>query len=75
MLILVAFVFLGVFVVLALLMFAGGSGASQRAKQTLSNLESALASMAPESRGQILDLRKNELLSAVPWPESLAAEC
>jgi tight adherence protein B len=64
---LVAFVFLSVFVVLALLMFAGGSGASQRAKQTLSNLESALAAITSESRDSIVDLRKNELLSAVPW--------
>ena len=64
---LVGFVFLSVFVVLALLMFAGGAGASQRAKQTLSNLESALATMTSETRDTIVDLRKNELLSAVPW--------
>jgi tight adherence protein B len=64
---LVVFVFLSVFVVLALLMFAGGAGASQRAKQTLSNLESALATMTSETRENIVDLRKNELLSAIPW--------
>jgi tight adherence protein B len=64
---LVAFVFLSVFVVLALLMFAGGAGASQRTKQTLSNLESALATMTSETRESVIDLRKNELLSAVPW--------
>jgi tight adherence protein B len=64
---LVVFVFLSVFAVLALLMLAGGAGASQRAKQTLSNLESALATMSSESRDSIVDLRKNELLSAVPW--------
>ena len=63
---LAAFVFLSVFAVLALLMFAGGTGASQRAKQTLSNLESALATMTSETRDNIVDLRKNELLSAVP---------
>jgi tight adherence protein B len=70
MLILVVVVFSGVFAVFALLMLAGGAGASQRAKQTLSNLESALASITQESRDQILDLRKNELLSAVPWLNS-----
>jgi len=53
--------------VLALLMFAAGAGSSQRAKQTLSNLESALATMTSETRDNIVDLRKNELLSAVPW--------
>jgi tight adherence protein B len=64
---LVAFVFLSVFAVLALLMFAGRAGASQRAKQTLSNLESAIAAITSESRDSIVDLRKSELLSAVPW--------
>ncbi len=66
----VVIVFVGVFAVFALLMMAGGVNASQRAKQTLSNLESALASITRESRDQIVDLRKNEMLSAVPWLNS-----
>jgi tight adherence protein B len=64
---LVVIVFIGVFAVFGLLMLAAGSGASQRAKQTLSNLESALASITQDSRDQIVDLHKNEMLSAVPW--------
>src|SRR6266702_346847 len=64
---LLGLVFASVFVVLALLMFASGAGASQRAKQTLAHLESALATTTRESRDQVVDLRKNELLSAVPW--------
>jgi len=67
MLLLLVLVFASVFLVLALLMFASGAGASQRAKQTLAHLESALATTTPKSRDQIVDLRKNELLSAVPW--------
>src|SRR5664280_2505613 len=66
MLLLLVLVFASVFLVLALVMFASGSGASQRAKQTLAHLESALATSAPDSRDQIVDVRKNELLSAVP---------
>lgn len=67
MLVLVIIVFIGVFTVLALLMLAGGAEASQRAKQTLINLDTALASNLPHLRELTMDLRKNERLSAVPW--------
>lgn len=67
MLSLLVLVFVGVFVVLALLLIAGGAGASKRTKQTLAVLESALAIDTPEFHDQIVDVRKNELLSAVPW--------
>ena len=66
MLMLLVLVFVSVFVVLAMVMFASGAGASQRTKQTLAHLESALATSSPNSRDQIVDLRKDELLSAVP---------
>ena len=48
-------------------MIASGSGASQQAKQTLAVLESALAVEKCGSGDPIVDVRKNELLSAVPW--------
>jgi tight adherence protein B len=63
---LLGLVFLSVFVVAALLMFAGGANASQRARRTLAHLESALATRGGDSRDQIVDIRKNELFSAVP---------
>jgi tight adherence protein B len=66
MLLLLVLVFMSVFVVLAMVLFASGAGASQRTKQTLAHLESALATSFKESRDQIVDLRKDELLSAVP---------
>ena len=67
MLLLLVLVFASVFIVFSLLMIAGGAGASQRTKQTLAALESALATAKPETRDQLVDIRKNELLSAVPW--------
>lgn len=67
MLMLVVVVFLGVFVVLSLLLMASGAGASQQAKQTLANLESVLATNRTDSRDQMVDIRKTELMSAVPW--------
>ena len=67
MLLLLVLVFVGVFVVLTLLLVASGTGASQKAKQTLSALESALAVERSPSSDPIIDIRKMELLSAVPW--------
>jgi tight adherence protein B len=63
----VALVFLSVFVVLALVLFAGGANASQQAKLARANLETVLASRSRSTTDQIVDVRKNELLSAVPW--------
>jgi tight adherence protein B len=63
----VGLVFVGVFAVVALLMVAGSAGASQRAKQALASLDSALATESPMARDQIVDLRKSEMLSAIPW--------
>jgi tight adherence protein B len=67
MLLILVLVFLSVFVVCALLLTAGGTGASQQAKQVIANLDAALASGRQESRDQIVDIRKDEMLSAVPW--------
>lgn len=64
---LLGLVFLGVFIVCALLLVAGGTGASQHTRQTLNRLESALATARSEPRDQLVDVRKDELLSAVPW--------
>jgi tight adherence protein B len=63
----VVVVFLGVFSVIALLAVASESGASQRAKQALASLDMALATESPAERDQLLNLRKDELLSAIPW--------
>jgi tight adherence protein B len=60
-------IFLGVFAVAGLLLYAGGSGASERAKQVQATLDSALATESVEYRDQIVNLRKNEQLSAIPW--------
>jgi tight adherence protein B len=60
-------VFVGVFSVVALLAIASGTGASQQAKKVLATLDSALATESRETRDQIVSLRKNDLLSAVPW--------
>jgi tight adherence protein B len=68
MLFLLIVVFLGVFAVFALLLIASGTGASQRTKETLARLESTLAAgVKSHSSDVLVDLRKQELFSAVPW--------
>jgi len=67
MLLILVLVFVGVFAVSALLLVASGTGASQRTKQTLATLNAVLATSSPERLDPVIDLRKNELLSAIPW--------
>jgi len=67
MVLLIVVVFVGVFTVVALLIVASGSAAAGQSKQVLATLDSALASDIPKSSSPIVDFRKSELLSAIPW--------
>lgn len=67
MLVILVMVFIGVFAVASLLMLAASSTASQHAKQALATLDSALANDNLDTRKQVLNLRKSEQLSAIPW--------
>jgi tight adherence protein B len=61
-------VFVGVFAVVALLVMAIGTGASQQAKQVYATLDSALATEDDaKDRDKVLNLRKNDLISTIPW--------
>jgi len=66
MLIVVVLVFLGVFGVSALLLIATGTGASQRTKRTLTVLHAALSAAESRPPDPIVDVRKEELFSALP---------
>jgi tight adherence protein B len=63
----VGLVFLGIFSVITLLMMAANTGASQQAKQVHAALHSALASESIEAHEQVVNLRKNERASGIPW--------
>jgi tight adherence protein B len=65
--IIIALSFVGVFAVVAAIMLATGSSADKDAKQVIATLDSALATETPENREAIVDLRKNETLSGIPW--------
>jgi tight adherence protein B len=66
----VILVFLGVFVVFALLIAATGVGASKQDKQMLERLDSALATSGKgnaDLTDLLVDVRKDDLLSNIPW--------
>jgi tight adherence protein B len=63
----IGLVFLGVFAVVALVMSAFGGQASQQAKQVHDTLDSALATDTPAERSQIVNLRKSDEFSSIPW--------
>ncbi len=63
---LVFVVFTGVFLVAALLLAASGTGASERVKQTLNRLDALLATEGHGVKDELVDIRKQELLSAIP---------
>ncbi len=58
--------FLAIFVVAALLIAATGAGASEREKQAIARLHAVLATEASGIKDETVDLRKQELLSAIP---------
>jgi len=66
MLLISAAVFGSVFIVAVLLLVAMGTGATQELKQTLERLDAVMIS---DSQGQdeVLDIRRQELLSTIPW--------
>jgi tight adherence protein B len=60
-------VFVGVFLVVALVAVAASTGGSQEAKQVHATLDSALATESLEERSQVGSLRKTDVLSGIPW--------
>lgn len=62
-------VFIGVFVVVALLFAATGTGATKQDREMLARLDSALAIGKSKSdmSDLLIDVRKSELLSTIPW--------
>jgi tight adherence protein B len=60
-------VFVAVFVVTVLIFTAVGTGASEQTKQALALLDSALVNPEGDKDDEILDIRRRELMSSIPW--------
>lgn len=67
MFLIIGLVFLGVFLVTVLLMVAMGTGASKEVKERLASLQSTFGRAGSESDQEVADIRKEELLSSLPW--------
>ncbi|GGA61285.1 hypothetical protein GCM10011507_10950 [Edaphobacter acidisoli] len=67
MLLLLVLVFVGIFIIAALLLIASNVGTPNQAERTISTLHAALATADFKTTDQIVDVRKQELLSSVPW--------
>src|SRR5579875_3356763 len=67
MVLVVILVFLGVFAISALLLIASGAGASKSTKRTLTVLHAALSAVDQNKVDPVVDVRKQELFSALPF--------
>ena len=64
-----AIVFLGVFLVTALLIAASGTGASERVKQTLARLDALLVTETMQARDEQIDLQEARATQLDPAAE------
>ena len=62
----IGLIFFGVFVAIALPLIATG-GSAKKAKDVQNRLESALATDTPEVQDLVVDLRKGNQMSSIPW--------
>lgn len=67
MLIIIGLVFLGVFMIVVLVAAASGSGATDQSRAIMTRLESAIAVGKPEMADLIVDVRKHDVMSTIPW--------
>jgi len=67
MILLLVLVFLSAFLIFALILIGSGVGTSQQTKKVLATLDLVLANAGSKSHDQMIDVRKNELLSTIPW--------
>lgn len=66
MLVIIVLVFVGVFALVGLVMYAAGSGSANQNKQLLARLDSVLATGKTDMSDLVVDVRKTELMSAIP---------
>ena len=59
-------IFFGIFVAIAMPLIAS-AGSGDKSKDVRSRLESALATDTPEVQNLVVDLRKGEAMSSIPW--------
>jgi tight adherence protein B len=74
MLVIGVIVFLGVFGVIVLIAMASGTGSTEQTRAMMTRLESAIAIGKPEMSDLIVDIRKKDTMSSIPWLDRLLAK-
>lgn len=74
MLLIIIFVFIGVFGVIVLLTMASGAGSTEQTRVLMTRLESAIAVGKPEMSDLIVDIRKSDAMSSIPWLDKMLAK-
>ena len=64
-------IFVAVFTIAALLLLGTGAAGSKEAKRSIERLNALLATSTAEVQDELVDIRKAELFSAVPWINAL----
>ena len=67
-------VFVGVFGVIVLIAMASGAGSTEHTRVLMTRLESAIAVGKPEMSDLIVDVRKSDSMSSIPWLDKLLAK-
>lgn len=67
MLLIVIVIFLAVFAIVVLLSVGSGATGSQEVKQSIERLNAMLAISKGQTEDELVDIRKSELFSAIPW--------
>lgn len=71
MLLIFILIFLAVFILAALLLVATGATGSKETKQSIERLNALLATTPKQAKDELIDIRKTELFSAIPWMNAL----
>ena len=74
MLLIIILVFVGVFGVIVLLTMASGAGSTEHTRVLMTRLESAIAVGKPEMSDLIVDIRKSDAMSSIPWLDKALAK-
>lgn len=75
MILIVILIFVGVFAVITPLLIGwGGAGGLRQNKKAIATLETAIRSTTVEKSGPVIDFRKVELNSAIPWLNGLLSK-
>src|SRR6202165_75786 len=67
MLLIIVLIFVGVFAIMTPLLIAWSGSGSRQNKQTIATLDTASGNIVAETPAPVIDVRKSERASGIPW--------